>query len=238
MYKNKKILALITARGGSKGLPGKNIRNLAGKPLISWTIKQALASPIIDRIIVSTDDNRIAAVAKKYGAEVPFMRPKVLASSSAKSVDVAIHALNWLERYNNDKYDIVILLQPTSPLRTAEDIRRAFQLFFAKNAKAVVSVCTCEHSPLWSNRLPSDLNMGKFIKASILNKNRQSLGQYYRLNGAVYIAETRYLREKRSFFGRRTYAYIMDTVRSVDIDSIIDFTLAEILMKQRRNIKR
>lgn len=233
MYKNKKILAVITARGGSKGLPGKNIRKLAGKPLICWTIKQALATTFIDKVIVSTDDSKIAAIAKKCGADVPFIRPKALATTSAKSIDVILHALNWLEKYNNQEYDLVILLQPTSPLRTTGDIKQALRLLFVKKAKVIVSVCKADHPPLWSNTLPPDLNMGRFIKSHIIDRDRQALPCYYRLNGAIYVSEAGYLKKHRSFLGKDTYAYIMDNDRSVDIDTIMDFIMAEMIMRQK-----
>jgi N-acylneuraminate cytidylyltransferase/CMP-N,N'-diacetyllegionaminic acid synthase len=238
MYKSRTTLALITARGGSKDVPGKNIKKFAGKPLIKWTILQALKSRFIDRTIVSTDSKEIAAISEKCGADLPFVRPKQLATSTAKSIDVVIHALNWLERNEKAGYDVVVLLQPTSPLRTTADIDTALKLFFAKKAKAVVSVCDAEHPPLWTNRVPKDLSMKGFLAKNSINRNRQSLGSFYRLNGAVYIAEADYLKKHKSFFGPDTYAYIMDAERSVDIDSPIDFRIAEILMKEQRNIMK
>ena len=233
MYNNKSIVALIPARGGSKGIPGKNIKPLAGKPLIAWTIEAARKSQYIDRVIVSTDDEKIAEVAKQYKADVPFMRPLELATDSASGTDVAIHALNWLK--DNDKnYDALILLQPTSPLRSSEDIDNAIPQFFSSSAKALVSVCEARHHPLWANTLPSDLNMKDFIRPEIKNKNRQELPVYYQLNGALYIATPDYLLNVKSFFGQETYAFIMPEERSVDIDSLSDFFLAENLLTSFR----
>lgn len=232
MYNGKTILALIPARGGSKGLPGKNIRLLLGKPLISWSIGQSLRSRYIDKVVVSTDSEKIASVARRYGAEVPFKRPKKLATDKAKSIDAVLHALDYM-RKNGEDYDILVLLQPTSPLRTAEDIDRAIRFLFTKRTETVVSVCEANHPPLWSNTLPPDLNMRKFIKSSIINKNRQELARYYRLNGAIYVAWANYLKKYRTFFGKDTYAYIMDSDRSVDIDTIMDFTVAGAIMKQK-----
>lgn len=232
MYKGKNILGLIPARGGSKGLPRKNIKPLLGKPLIAWTIEQALASRYLDRLVVSTDDKEIAEISKKYGADVPFMRPKELAKDNAKGIDVVLHAIYWLkENDNRRQYDLIILLQPTSPLKTTEDIDKAIELLFLKEAKAIVSVCEVDHHPLWANTLPEDGCMKDFIKQEIMNKNRQELPVFYRLNGAIYLAYCNYIKKQKSFFGEKTFAYIMPKSRSVDIDDEIDFKLAEILMK-------
>ena len=232
MYKGKNILGLIPARGGSKGLPRKNIKPLLGKPLIAWTIEQALASKYLDRVVVSTDDKEIAEISKKYGAEVPFMRPKELAKDNAKGIDVVLHAIDWLKENDNRKqYDLIILLQPTSPLRTTEDIDKAIELLFLKEAKAIVSVCEVDHHPLWANTLPEDGSMKDFIRREVMNKNRQELPIFYRLNGAIYLAYCDYIKKQKSFFGEKTFAYIMPRERSVDIDDEIDLKLAEILIK-------
>ena len=233
MYKNKTIIGLIPARGGSKGLPGKNIRPLLGKPLIAWTIKQALSSKYLDRVIVSTDDEEIAEVSKEYGAEVPFLRPEELATDEAKGIDVVLYAIDWMER-NDKPYDLLMLLQPTSPLRTSNDIDKAIELLFQKNAQAIVSVCEVDHHPYWSNTLPDDGCMKDFIKPEVTNKNRQELPIFYRLNGAIYLAYSDYLKEKRSFLGKDTFAYIMPQRRSVDIDNEVDFKLAGIVIRENK----
>ncbi len=232
MYNGSSILGIIPARGGSKGLPRKNIRPLLGKPLIAWTIEQALSSEYIDRVIVSTEDEEIAEISKKFGAEVPFIRSRELASDNAEQIDVIIHAINRLEM-NNDFHDLVILLQPTSPLRTSKDIDSSVELLSLKNAKAIVSVCEVEHHPYWTNILPSDGCMENFLRPEIINKNRQELPVFFRLNGAVYLAYSDYLKAQRKFFGKKTFAYLMPRERSVDIDTDIDFRLAEILMSKR-----
>jgi len=229
MYKGKTILGLIPARGGSKSLPRKNIRPLLGKPLIAWTIEQALVSKYLDRVVVSTDDEKVANISKKYGAEGPFMRPKELATDEAKGIDVVLHAIDWIEKSGNS-YDLIMLLQPTSPLRTSEDIDKAIKLLFSKKAQAVVSVCEAEHHPYWSNILPENGCMRDFIKTENMNKNRQELPVFYRLNGAIYLACWDYLKNERSFFGKNTFAYIMPKERSIDIDNEVDFELARILM--------
>ena len=231
MYSQKKILALIPARGGSKGLPKKNIKPFAGKPLIGWTIEAGKYSKYIDSVIVSTEDNCIATIASQYDAEIPFIRPSELSTDDAKSIDVILHALNWLNQ-NNEVFEILILLQPTSPLRTSMDIDCAIEFFFEKNAKALISVSEVEHSPLWCNSLPEDLNMSSFLKDEVLNRNRQELPLYYRINGAIYMANTDYLQREKSFFGTQTYAYIMPKEKSIDIDCEIDFKIAEFLKRK------
>ena len=232
MINGKKVLAIIPARGGSKGLPGKNVKELCGKPLIAWSIEQAKYCNDIDRIVVSTDDEEIAEVAKKYGAEVPFIRPAELANDTASTVDVIFHAINWLKEYENYRPEYILLLQPTSPLRTVEDIRTAIQTLKDKDVRAVVSVCETDHHPWWSNTLPEDGNMGNFIRLEILNKRRQDLPVFYQLNGAIYLADTDYLHECNGFLGPYTFAYKMPKNRSVDIDSDLDFKLAKLLLEE------
>lgn len=226
MYKEKSILALIPARGGSKGLPRKNIVPLLGKPLIAWTIEGALSSKYLDGIIVSTDDKEIAQIARKYGAEVPFKRPKHLARDSSKGIDVVLHAINWFEKKGN-QYDLLMLLQPTSPLRTVEDIDGSVEYFFAKQGDVVVSVCEAEHNPLWTNTLPDDMCLKKFINLKVSGLNRQELPKYYRLNGSIYLARWEYLKKRKNYFGEYSFAYIMPKEKSIDIDDLFDLKLAE-----------
>lgn len=231
MYKKKKILALIPARGGSKGVPRKNIRLLSGKPLIGWTIDQARESRYIDEIIVSTEDPAIAEVSKKSGAIVPFIRPRALAEDASPMIDVIIHALKWL-RDNGGIFDLVVLLQPTSPLRTPEDIDRAIELFFSKKAKTVVAVCLAGHHPYRMNILPRNGRMNKFIKPCNVHIGRQKLPVFYYINGAVYVADINYIMRYKTLYGNNTYAYIMPEERSVDIDNEIDFYFSEYLLRR------
>lgn len=232
MFNEKKILAIIPARGGSKGLPRKNIKPLLGKPLIGWSIETALNSALLDYIIVSTDDDEIANTAKSYGVAVPFMRPAELASDNARGIDVVFHAMNWCEQHY-DVFDLVMLLQPTSPLRQTKDIRGSLEIMFQKGTRAVVSVCESEHSPLWMNTITEDLSMNNFLSKEALNANRQTLKTYYRLNGVIYIADWNYLKETGSFVGEQTCAYIMPQERSIDIDSELDFKFSEFLLTQK-----
>lgn len=227
-----KILAIIPARGGSKRLPGKNIKKLNGKPLIAWTIEAALKSKYISDVIVSTDDIEIANVSEEYGADVPFMRPQELSSDKATSIAVVEHAINFSKVNLSKEYDFILLLQPTSPLRISKDIDNAIELLVRKKADSIVSMCECEHSPLWSNTLPEDHNINDFDKEEIKNQRSQDLPTYYRYNGAIYLSRVnRLLKDKDFSFRSKSYAYIMPMNRSVDIDNELDFLQAEILMK-------
>ena len=229
MYKNKRILALIPARGGSKGLPGKNTLSFHRKPLIAHSISQAFKSKYLDKVMVSTDSEKIAGVSRKHGACVPFLRPKSLASSKSNMSDVVIHALNYLSR-KGEEHDLILLLQPTSPLRVSGDIDKAIELYFVKKASAVVSVCPCEHHPWLSATLKQDLKIEKLLGK--VHKNRQELPQYYRLNGAVFLIGVDIFKKAKTFLIKNSYAYVMPAERSVDIDSRLDFEFAELLAKK------
>lgn len=223
-------LGVITARSGSKGIKDKNIRELAGKPLMAYTIESALQCQYIDEVMVSTDSLLYADTAKKYGAAVPFLRSRKNSGDAAKSIDVMLEVIDEYGKIGKH-FDNVVMLQPTSPLRTYKNLDEAFGLFYEKEADSVVGVCKCEHSPLWSNTLPDDLNMCGFIKSEN-NLTRQELEKFYRLNGAVYISKVKKLRETRSFYGTNSYAYIMEQRESVDIDTELDFEYAEFLLKR------
>jgi CMP-N,N'-diacetyllegionaminic acid synthase len=237
MVSKKKILALILARSGSKGLPGKNIRPLVDKPLIAWTLKQANNSKYINRIIVSTDDRQIAATTKEYNGEVPILRPPELATDNATSTEAIMHMVDYLLKTEYYQPDYVMLLQPTSPLRRTEDIDAAMELLLSKKAEAVVSVCKTVHHPWLSNSLPEDHNMKDFLRPQIKNKNRQELPLFYQLNGAIYLASLSYFKAMNGFIGNSTYALVMPRERSVDIDNLLDFQFAELLMKSEETIK-
>lgn len=229
MFEGQRVLALVPARGGSKGLPGKNIIDLGGKPLIAWTIEAARASRYVDEVVVSTDSEEIAAVARWHGAEVPFMRPAALAGDQASSFDTLLHAIDWYEN-NGPAIDLLLWLQPTSPLRTSEHIDGALRFYADRQAAAVVSVCETDHHPWWSNTLAEDGSMRDFLRPEALNTNRQDLPPFYRLNGAIYLGEPQFLKRNGSFYGERTFAYIMPRRHSVDIDDAMDLRLAETLL--------
>ena len=223
---NKTFLAIIPARGGSKRLPRKNILDLCGKPLISWSIEAALKSKYISKVVVSSDDEEILNISSNFGADI-IKRSYELANDTATTFDAIKHTINNLE-----KYDYIVLLQPTSPLRNEKHIDEAIELLEEKQADGIVSVCEMDHSPLWSNTLPEDGNMRGFLREEILNKRSQDLEKYYRLNGAVYICKTDKLLENKSFFLKdNIFAYIMDRKSSIDIDEEIDFLFAEIVIE-------
>lgn len=231
MLDDLKVLAVIPARKGSKRLPKKNTMSLAGKPLISYTIEAAINSQFVDNVVVSTDCEDIAKVAIDSGASVPFMRPSTLADDTSTSIDVVINVVEELEKIGS-AYDVVILLQPTSPLRCAADIDGAFSLFDKNNADAVVSVCEVEHPPLWTNTLPENMSLDGFLSSDVLNKRSQDLPPYFRINGAIYIIRNKKLKEGKTFFpNQKSYAYIMQVERSVDIDTLTDFKFAQLLIE-------
>ena len=232
MDRKRKALAVIPARGGSKGLPRKNVIELCGKPLIAYTISAAIESGIFDKIIVSTDDSEIAEVSKRYGAEVPFMRPAELSGDLTTSDEVTAHALHFLSAHGIE-FDDVCKLQPTSPLRTAKHLRESYEEFKGKNVDYMVSVCKCEHTPLWSLTLDRNGCLEGFIQGE-QEGGRQGLPEYYRLNGVIYWAKTEKYLKTVDFCGDKFLAYIMDQNSSVDIDSKDDLALAEFYLRYWR----
>ena len=224
MHQNKTFLAIIPARGGSKRLPRKNILDLSGRPMISWSIDAGLKSKYIDKVVVSSDDDEILDIAKKFKAET-VKRPGKLASDIATSNDVVKHTLE-----NIEEYDYIVLLQPTSPLRNYKHIDEAIKLLEKKSADAIISVCKTDHTPLWSNTLQEDGSLESFIKDEVIDKRSQDLKDYYRLNGAIYICKRdNFLKEETLFLRENIYAYIMDKESSIDIDEEIDLTIANVL---------
>lgn len=218
MINTKNLLGLITARGGSKGLPRKNVLVAAGKPLIAWTISAALESSSIDRVVLSSNDDEIIETAQMWGCEVPFRRPLDLASDTASSMDVVMHALDELPGY-----EYVALLQPTSPLRTACDIDEAFALLRLHNAPSCVSVCEVDQSPYWMYQLTYDKKLKELLSKPKELTRRQDLTPAYVLNGAIYIAKVDWLRETKSFVAKGSVGYLMPKAKSIDIDDAEDF---------------
>ena len=228
MNKNKTFLAIIPARGGSKRLPRKNVLDLCGKPLIAWSIEAGLKSKYIDKLIVTSDDEDILSISKKYGASI-IKRPEELSSDTATTFDALKHTIDNLE-----KYDYIVLLQPTSPLRNEKHLDEAIELLEEKNADAIVSVCEMDHSPLWSNTLPKDGSMKSFLKEEVLNKRSQDLDKYFRLNGAIYICKMdKFLNNKGFFLKENIYAYKMDKKNSIDIDDEFDFLMTEYIINYK-----
>ncbi|MGI9526133.1 MAG: cytidylyltransferase domain-containing protein [Weeksellaceae bacterium] len=222
------MLAIIPARGGSKGLPGKNIKILNGKPLIAYTIEAALGSKYIERVIVNTDDEDIATVSLKYGAEIPFIRPKELATDHAKSIDVYKDAINRLELENGEVIQELVILQPTSPLRTSTQIDEAIELYHSKNADSVISYCEEDHPIFWHKYITDDGRFEEIFDGNY-RLNRQEIRPTYHPNGAIYIFKKNLILND-TYYTNNSYPYIMDKNSSIDIDTIEDFEYCEYLL--------
>ena len=227
------ILGLITARGGSKGLLRKNIRELAGKPLIAWTIEASLKSRSLSRVIVSTEDEEIAGVARKYGAEVPFMRPADLASDDASHISVVRHAVEWLARHDDWSPDYAVTLLPTCPLRAAEDSDGAIDLARSRAAEAVVGVTEARDHPFLIRRMSDGRVLEEFVPCELESPRRQDLPQAFAINGAVYVNQCRSLSEQASLVPPGALGFVMPAERSLDIDTAWAFHLAELLLRAR-----
>lgn len=231
MYDGKKVMALIPARGGSKGVKRKNIKNLNGLPLIVYSIRAGKESKYIDRVFVSTEDKEIAALAKKYGAEVPAMRPRELARDESTTLDVVIHAVqNFVD---SNEWDALVLLQPTQPLRTAEDIDDAIRFFYEKGRRGLVSVSKVNDSPLFIRCIRSDGTLTKLVEQSSAVR-RQDMPEYYRVNGAIYINAIEDINGKTSF-NDNPIGFKMEVSHSVDIDEEKDFVVAEYYANENRD---
>lgn len=233
MLRNKTILAIIPARGGSKRLPRKNIKLLAGKPLISYAIKAARNSKYVDNIIVSTDDIETAAIATKYKAEVPFIRPPKLARDTSTTISVLQHAVRFLKKKNNYQPDLVVLLQPTSPFVLGSDIDRAIKTIEKTETNSCVSICDVSERPEWMfvfNRNDKDKVTPLFKDAQKVTIT-QKMPKVYRVNGAVYIVKKDVLMRRNKIIDDNCSAIIMPQERSIDIDTILDFQMAELMSK-------
>lgn len=218
-------IAIIPARSGSKGITDKNIRQVCGKPLLAYSIECAIQSGQFDRVFVSTDSEQYARIAEQYGADASFLRSSANAQDTSSSWDAVREVLIHFEA-QGIYYDNIMLLQPTSPLRSAADIRNSFQLQYEKEANAIISVTETDHSPIWCSTLAQDLRMDSFWQNEYVGLPRQMLPVYYRINGAIYLI-TRAELNKKDLFRKRCYAYIMPAERSVDIDTELDFKLVE-----------
>lgn len=234
------FLCIIPARGGSKGLPKKNVKTLIDKPLIAWTIEAALKSKYVDKVVVSTDDSQIAKISNEYGAEV-IIRPMELASDTASTMDVIIHTLESLEDNKNYIPDYVVLLQCTSPLRNEEHINEAIEkILEGKNeVESLIAVTKEVHPPWWLRNINNVGYLERYFDYdSMKNIRRQDFQELYRPNGAIYIARIDTINENRSFQTDKTIPYIMDDISSIDIDTMIDFELAEIFLKKLNYCKQ
>jgi len=225
MFKSKKILAIIPARGGSKGVLRKNIRLVGAKPLIAWIIEAAKTSGYIDRLILSSDDNEIIQVAESFGCEAPFVRPSELAQDESSSSDVIVHALNEIPGY-----DYVMLLQPTSPLTVTKDIDGCIESCINSNANSMVSVTEPGKNPYWMFKMGKGNKLVPVLGEDYLNRPRQQLPCIYMPTGAIYIAESKWFLKNKSFYSNLTKGYIIPMERSLDIDSELDFNQFEVIV--------
>ena len=228
------MIAIIPARGGSKGLPGKNIRDLDGMPLICHTIKSALESESITRVIISTDDDDIAIVAKECGAEVPFNRPSKLAKDNSMVMDAYLYTIDRLVEMENITIDSFIALLPTAPLRRSHDIDMAVEIFNLNKADSVISVTEPDAPAEWYRRIDNDGILRDYSPNTNTIKNRQEFNKSYIPNGAIYIFNVEKLRLSRQYYMDKTYPYVMPRSRSADIDEILDFEWAEFLINKNK----
>ncbi len=227
------ILAIIPARGGSKSVPGKNIAMLGGKALIAHTIETARKAKRVDRVIVSTDVQEIADVAVAAGAEAPFLRPAELARDATPGIAPVLHAVNWLAENDGYRPELVVMLQPTSPFRTAGDIDAAIRLACERDADAVVSVCPAPKHPFWMKTITADGRLADMLLSDCSYSRRQDLPEAYCLNGAIFLARKRVLMEKRTWYTDKTFAYVMPEERSLDIDTAWDLHLARLIVEAK-----
>lgn len=225
------VLGIIPARFNSKGIANKNIRKLNNKPLLAYTIEAALGAEKLTRILVSTDAEEIADIARTYGAEVPFLRPIELARDDTPMLPVIQHAVRFLEKNENYKADIIVTLQPTSPLRKASHIDEALEKLIATGADSIVSLCEVEHSPFWMKKIEDD-RVFNFVEGSATHTRRQDLPKLYRLNGAIYVTRYNVLMIENKILGDDTRAISMNQKDSIDIDTELNFELAELLLKK------
>ncbi|APF24885.1 cytidylyltransferase domain-containing protein [Clostridium butyricum] len=224
------IIAIIPARSGSKGVKDKNIKEINGKPLMAYTIEAAIKSKIFKDVIVSTDSVEYKKIAESYGASVPFLRSAELATDLTTTIDVVEDLLNKMHEIGKD-YKALMILQPTSPLRDENHIIEAVKLFKDKNACSVVSMCECEHSPLLTKQLDEKKSLDGFLN-NLCKHRRQDFNKFYRINGAIYLLNVDYFLKYKNFYKEKSYAFIMDKNKSIDIDDIDDFIYAEFLIKK------
>ena len=225
---NSKIVAVIPARGGSKGIPHKNIQELAGKPVIAYTIEAALGSEMLDRVIVSTDSEKIAEVAREYNAEV-ILRPKELAQDTTPTEPVLQHAIKYLEEKENYSPDLIVLLQPTSPIRNKDDIDNAIKKLIDTGADSLLGVCE-SHSFLWKlkGEVPTPINYDYKNR-----KRRQEIDKEYKENGSIYITKRDILMEENNRLGGKIQIYVMDDTSSIEVDTLFDFWIAECILRYK-----
>jgi len=234
MYKDKTFLAIIPARGGSKGLPGKNIKELCGKPLIAWSIEAGLKSKYLDEVVVSTDYQSIADIAKEYGASAPFLRPDYLASDTATSFDAVKHTIDYYKNELNREFDYIVLLEPTSPLREMTDIDNAIEQLLNSSADSIVGISKTEdQNPAFLvNKDSSDFISG-YQNKDMKVLRRQDILDVYFFEGTIYVSKSDVLLVKKTFYHKNTIGYEVPKYKSLEIDDIDDFIMVEAIMKHK-----
>ena len=239
MYKNKTFLGIIPARGGSKGLPGKNIKELCGKPLIAWSIESGLKSKYLDEVMVTTDSKDIANIAKQYGASVPFLRPDVLASDTATSFDAIKHTIEFYKNEFDKEFDYIVLLEPTSPLREEGDIDKMIEKIIKDedNFDSIVSIGEVAEHPSIMKQIVSENNILPFCKELELTTRRQDNKKAYFPYGVAYIVKTKSLLEEKTFYTARNTFYEIKRYQCYEIDDIYDFLAVENIMKYEWSLK-
>ena len=231
MSNSSKNIAIIPARSGSKGLKNKNIKLLNGKPLLAYSIEAAINSKCFDVVMVSTDSKKYAKIAKEYGANVPFLRSKDNSRDKSTSWDVVKEVLDEYQK-RGYVFDTFMLLQPTSPLRTSKDIKEAYKLLKDKKANSIVSICEAENVPENLYKLKDNLYLSNFLKNKSNSIRRQDREKYYRFNGAIYLSKIEYFKKHNDIYSGKCYGYLMEDISSIDIDSSLDFKIAETLIKK------
>lgn len=227
-------MGIIPARGGSKGIPRKNIRLLGDKPLLAWTVQTALQSAVLDRLILTTEDEEIAEVGRTYGCEVPFLRPQELATDETPGIEPVLHALNWLEAYEGYVPEFVMLLQPTSPFRTSEQMKQALKQISTSSFDSLVSVVEPKHPPQWMFIKNADKALKPLLSTERPTR-RQELSESYALNGAIYLTRTTVLKREKTFLPESTMGFEMDRLTSLDLDDMVDWKVAECLLSSVEN---
>ncbi len=229
-----KIIGVIPARGGSKSIPRKNIKILRGKPLVAYTIEEAKKSKYLTHLVVSTEDEEIKNISLKYGAEVPFLRPKELATDDALAIPTVQHTVITIEKIKNIKYDYVIMLQPTTPLRETEDIDKALAMLIEADADGIISVVDVDNwHPMKMKKFDENSYLIDYQTPPVENPPRQILPKVYMVNGAIYATKRDIFMEKNTFKGEKCLGYIMPPKRSVNIDTEIDFLIAEYYLRKK-----
>lgn len=235
MYQGKSFLALIPARSGSKGLPGKNLMLLDGKPLVSYPINAALKSKYTDKVVLSSDDHKIMDAARAFNCEIPFKRPEELASDTASSIDVVLHAINYYEEHGIF-FDYLVLLEPTSPLTESADVDKAIESLIANQASAdsIVGVSQVESNhPMFIAKIDDNGTLAPYARKDFLTPvRRQELEELVFFEGSLYISEIKKLKETKSFVHERTLPYLVPRWKSIEIDEYSDFLIADIFYKQ------